>query len=78
MKFVKDFGRRSVEDWLKILRSWANKNVRFARVIYIHRIWEKSSNPDLNPNPDLDLPTIAPSQSGMSDRQAQNITSDSI
>ncbi len=27
--------------------------------IQIHRIWQKSANPDLNPNPGLDLPTIA-------------------
>ncbi len=26
--------------------------------IQIHRIWQKSLNPDLNRNPDLDLPTI--------------------
>ena len=26
--------------------------------IQIHRIWQKWLNPDLNPNPDLDLPTI--------------------
>ncbi len=28
--------------------------------IQIQWIWQKSLNPDLNPNPDLDLPTIDP------------------
>ena len=30
-----------------------------------HRIWQKLLNPDLNPNPDLDLPTIAPKASNL-------------
>ncbi len=56
----------AVVEWAGfLLKGWFYPHVMYklrrlcTNLMQIHRIWEKWLNPDLNPNPDLDLPAIA-------------------